>query len=191
MSFLLIFLYRNSSLTKTTSSSFFRQVAMYLCNSFVVVIFQLLIAVRISFKPSMPAHGQQGKGNVLCWEKFLQRNFTNVTNHTNFFLLHSFTCFPKVFVPNLPKQSKPSASKLQHPWALKKFEPCQLYTFCQEFSFQYVRVQGTVPKKFICASKITGHHFPGWVKKLKLRTRVHKHTFSSACEKYLLLKTKI
>ena len=35
------------------------------------------------------------------------------------------------------------------------------------------------------------HHFPCWVENPKLRTRVHKHPFSSACEKYVLKKTKI
>ena len=34
-------------------------------------IFLLLIAVRISFNPSMPACGQQGRGNALRWEQFL------------------------------------------------------------------------------------------------------------------------
>ena len=88
--------------------------------------------------------------------KFHQRN----QPHQNF-LLHSFTCIPQIFVSSLPKWSKPSASKLRLPSALKKFEPCQFYTFGREFAFQYVSAQGTAPQNFICVSKIVGHHFPG------------------------------
>ena len=49
----------------------------------------------------------------------------------------------------------------------------------------------SVPQKFICVSKITGHHFPGSVENPKLRTRIHKQPFSSACKKYVLRKTKV
>ena len=50
---------------------------------------------------------------------------------------------------------------------------------------------GCGTSKFICVSKITGHHFRGWVENPKLRTPVHKQEFSSACTKYVLRKTKI
>ena len=85
--------------------------------------------------------------------KFHQRN----QPHQNV-LLHSFTSTPQIFVL---KWSKSSASKLRQPWALKKLEPCQFYTFCRESAFQYVRAQGAVPQKLNCVSKIAGHHFPG------------------------------
>ena len=48
-------------------------------------IFSLLVAVRISFKPSMPAREQQGRVTALRWEQFLHRNFTNATNHAKIF----------------------------------------------------------------------------------------------------------
>ena len=79
-----------------------------------------------------------------------------------------------MFVPNLPKWSKPSASKLRHSWVFKKFEPCWFYTFCWESAFYYVRTQAVIPQKCICVSNITDHHFPGWVENLELRTCVHK-----------------
>ena len=50
---------------------------------------------------------------------------------------------------------------------------------------------GCGTSKFICVSKITGHHFRGWVENPKLKTPVHKQEFSSACTKYVLRKTKI
>ena len=57
-------------------------------------------------------------------------------------------------------------------------------------NFSMFRAQGAELQKFICVSKITGHRFLGWVENSKLRTRVHKQAFSSACEKYVLRKTK-
>ena len=38
-------------------------------------------------------------------------------------------------------------------------------------------------KNCFCVSKITHHHFPGVVYNSKLRTRVHKQPFSSACKR--------
>ena len=53
------------------------------------------------------------------------------------------------------------SSKPRHSKYLKKYEPCYFNTFCWESALQYTRAQGVVPQKFICVSKITGHHSPG------------------------------
>ena len=48
---------------------------------------------------------------------------TNISS-TLTFLIHSLTCISQIFVPNLPKWSKPSASKLRYSEYFKKYEPC-------------------------------------------------------------------
>ena len=55
---------------------------------------------------------------AICIAKFAQHN----QPYWNF-LLHNFTCIPQIFVPNLPKRSKPSASKQRHLWTLEKVDP--------------------------------------------------------------------
>ena len=59
--------------------------------------------------------------------------------------------------------SKPGASKLRYSEYLKKYKKCKFHTFCWESTFWYTLAQHVVPQKFIYVSKITGHHFPGWV----------------------------
>ena len=66
----------------------------------------------------------------------------------------------QIFVPNLPKWSRPSASKLRYSEYLKKYELCYFDTFFRQSAFQYTLAHGAVPQKCIYISKITGHHFP-------------------------------
>ena len=40
------------------------------------------------------------------------------------FLFHSLSCTLQIFVPNLPKWSKQSTSRLSYSKYLKKYEPC-------------------------------------------------------------------
>ena len=40
------------------------------------------------------------------------------------FLFHSLTCISQIFVPNLPKWTDPSTTKLRYSEYLKKYEPC-------------------------------------------------------------------
>ena len=137
----------------------------------------------------MPAHEQQGRGNALRREQFLWRNFTNVTNHTKIFYFIALLVFCKFSYWNyrnglnqVPQSWGPLSS--QKNWAV-----LLLYLLLEIRIL--VCAQGALRQKFVCVSEIAGHHFPGWVENPKLRTHVHKQPFSSACEKYILQKTKI
>ena len=48
-----------------------------------------------------------------------------------------------------------------------------------------------VPLKFIFVLNVTSHHFSGLAENPNIKTCIHKQQFSSACERYVLLKTKL
>ena len=81
--------------------------------------------------------------------------------HKNF-LLHSFTCIPQIFVPNLPKWSKPIASKLRTLGPSKNSSRVSSIPFVGNPHFSMF-VHGVRYRKN-CVSKIAGHHFPGELK---------------------------
>ena len=80
------------------------------------------------------------------------------------FLFHSLTCISQIFVPNLPKWSKQRVSQSWGtPSTSKSTNRVSSIPFVRNPHFSILLHRVRYFKKFIYVSKITAHHFPGWV----------------------------
>ena len=83
--------------------------------------------------------------------------------------MHSFSCIPQIFVPYLPKWSKPRYFKAEALQVPQKVSTVLVWYFLLGTHISVYSCTGCGTSKFICFSEITGHYFPRRVYNPKLR----------------------
>ena len=139
-----IFLCRNSSLTKSTSSSFFLWVTTN--HDCTTKRYDFYSKYRKSFSDCLNlsiwmGKYYQGRGNTLCWEKIQS---LAILPSTLKFLFCSPTCNLQIFVWYLPICSE------------QRFIKTEVLQVPQ-------KVRIVLVPHFSILSKIRDYHFPGWV----------------------------
>ena len=109
------FLCRNSSSTKSTSSSFFLWVTNHNCTSYKLSLLLVVVQYKLSWLPEFfhldgEIPSRMGKYPMLRTNTKPNQLIT----HAKIYSIVSLVYISRIFVPNLPKYSKPSASRLRY-----------------------------------------------------------------------------
>ena len=134
---------------------------------------------------SKGTHGQQGKGNTLCWEHM--QSLINWIKHTIFFPI-AWLVFRKLPCLSYRSGLKPGPSKLRHSKCFEKHKPCRYNTFFGRIFIlvSFITRCGT-SKIYLCL----GDNSSSFSRvRLKLRTRVNNsRSLLSAEDRFYQKKT--
>ena len=155
-----IILCRNSLLTKSTSPSFFfmsDKPRLYQLK--IITSTRSTVRASESFQPYEEILLRKGTCPVLRTNKKPHQ----LIKHAKFSYSIVSLVFRKFSWGAYCNGLNRGTWKLSHSKYFKKYKPCLFSTSWRESALLHIFAQGAVLQKFIYTSKITGHHFTGWV----------------------------